>query len=127
MVQEYLCFSDTESGVVQNSETPSSEETPPPMTDPQPRSGMKATSGQYLYYHITVLTSIQQKHLLEISEKEDITTDMLIDMISDDLQAIGIAKFGQRHKIVKKVNGFALTRNAGSLILSIQFTASYDV
>ena len=41
--------------------------------------------------------------------REDITIGVLLDMSSDDLQAIGVTAFGYRHKILKKAKELALT------------------
>ena len=45
--------------------------------------------------------------------REDITIGVLLDMSSDDLQAIGVTAFGYRHKISKKAKELALSRSTG--------------
>ena len=65
-----------------------------------------------------VLHSLKLEHLGELFEKEDITMDVLVDMTSEDLQTIGVAAFGHRHKILKKVkelNLVAETKEYSSL------------
>ena len=63
-----------------------------------------------------VLHSLKLEHLWELFEKEDITMDVLVDMTSEDLQTIGVAAFGHRHKILKKVKelGLAKTKDCSS-------------
>ena len=57
-----------------------------------------------------VLCSLSLEHLGELFEKEDITMDVLVDMTtSEDLQTIGVAAFGHRHKILKKVKEMRAT------------------
>ena len=55
----------------------------------------------YKYAVQDVLCSPYLEHVGELFEKEDITTDVLVDMTSKDLQTIGVAAFGHRHKILK--------------------------
>ena len=62
-----------------------------------------------------VLKSLKLDHLLGIFEKEQVTMDVLVDMTSGDLQSIGIAAFGLRHKILKKVKELTQTGKTGTV------------
>ena len=78
----------------------------------------KVYQSQYLYtiesgckYAVQdVLRSLSLEHLGELFEKEDITMDVLVDVSSEDLQMIGVAAFGHRHNILKKVKKMRATK-----------------
>lgn len=49
------------------------------------------------------LTSIELEHLTNIFEKERITWDILCEMSHEQLIKIGVAAYGDRHKIIKEI------------------------
>lgn len=58
------------------------------------------------------LASLQLEELYGLFEREHITMDVLVDMTQDDLQSVGVAAFGHRHRILKKVQ--ELTQTGGA-------------
>ena len=59
------------------------------------------------------LSGLQLDHLHEIFRSEHITMDVLVDMMHEDLQSIGITAFGHRHRILRSVKELAHSGGAG--------------
>ncbi|XP_065175426.1 poly [ADP-ribose] polymerase tankyrase-like [Sycon ciliatum] len=53
------------------------------------------------------LSDLHLSHLLPILQREAITMDVLVDMGHEELKEIGIAAYGNRHKIVRAMKDYA--------------------
>ena len=58
------------------------------------------------------LGGLELGHLASLFQREHITMDVLVDMSLEDLQSVGVAAFGHRHRIYKRVK--ELTQTGGA-------------
>ena len=74
------------------------------------------TTGLAMWEDMSVkdfLAGLQLDHLYyDLFQQEHITMDILVDMSHDDLISVGVAAFGHRHKIIRKVK--ELVHNGGA-------------